>query len=71
MSILVTVKILSGDVFTFDLPDYLIYNVKKIRYLMSRELRRLPQTLVVFKENGEIANDDDKLTEEVYTVFAK
>ncbi len=71
MSILVTVKIMSGDVFTFDLPDYFIYKVKKIRYLMSRELRRLPQTLVVFKQDGEIANDDDKLTDEVYTVFCQ
>lgn len=66
--LIVTVKILSGEVFTFELDDFFVYNVKKIRYLMSRELRRLPQNLVVFKD-GEIANDSDKLTEEVYTVL--
>ena len=63
------VKIMSGKIFTFDLDTFgFIHKIKKIRYLMSREIRQLPQNLIILK-NGQIIDDSEILTEDKYDVF--
>lgn len=66
---LILAKLFSGHIFYFDLlDDMFIYKVKKIRYLVSREVRCLPQNIIVFKGENQI-DDEEILAEGEYNVF--
>jgi hypothetical protein len=62
-------RMMSGKIFIFELDvSCFIYKVKKLRYMISREIRELPQNIKIFKEE-ELIDDSELLTEEEYNVF--
>ena len=60
---------MSGKIFIFELDvSCFIYKVKKLCYMISREIRELPQNIKIFK-GEELIDDSELLTEEEYNVF--
>jgi len=50
---IVYARMMSGKVFTFELDvSTFIYKVKKLRYMLSRELRQLPQNIKIYKDSS-------------------
>jgi hypothetical protein len=69
MNMIVYARMMSGKVFTFELDvSTFIYKVKKLRYMLSRELRQLPQNIKIYK-GEERVDDSELLLEEEYCVF--
>jgi len=66
---IVSARMMSGTIFTFELDNvFFIYKVKKLKYLLSRELRQLPSNIIIYKDQEQI-DDSDILKGEEYTIF--
>lgn len=65
-------RLMSGKIFSFELDNMMfIYKVKKLKYLLMRELRYPLDKLDrinIFKDNEKI-EDEDILVEEEYLIF--
>jgi hypothetical protein len=69
INMVIYARMMSGKIFIFELDvSCFIYKVKKLRYMISREIRELPQNIKIFKEE-ELIDDSELLTEEEYNVF--
>lgn len=70
----VQAKLMSGEVLSFDFGDVLQYNVKKLRIVLSQNLRKLPSRIVISRDDGEgeftTIDDNEVLVEnQKYMVF--
>lgn len=69
---IVYARLMSGKVFSFELDNMMfIYKVKKLKYLLIRELRYPLENLeriTIFKDHEKVG-DDDLLIGEEYLVF--
>jgi len=62
-------RLMSGKVFSFKLDDMtFIYKVKKLKYLLMRELRCPLEKICIFKDQEQVG-DGEMLLEEEYLVF--
>ena len=62
-------RLLSGKVFSFELDNMtFIYKVKKLKYLLMRELRCPVERICIFKDHEQVGDDDILLGEE-YLAF--
>ncbi len=62
-------RLMSGKVFSFELDNmFFIYKVKKLKYLMMRELRCPLDRISIFRDQEKVG-DEDLLVDEEYLVF--
>lgn len=69
----VQAQLMSGEVLSFDFGDVLQYNVKKLRLVLSQQLRKLPSRIVISRnDGGEFTTIDDNevlVENQKYMVF--
>ena len=66
---IVYTRMMSGKVKSFFLDDFYIYKVKKLRYMLSIELRELHQKIKIFKDEEPVDDSELLLEGEEYCVF--